>query len=84
VLVGRSSELKELGNIVDQARSGASATLVIRGEPGVGKSVLLHELESIAHDFRVIRTEGTESELTLDYRLAWSPLSGVPPGPSQC
>ena len=67
VLLGRSSELKELHEIVDLVRSGGSATLVIRGEPGVGKTVLLDELKTLAHDFRVIGTDGIESELQLDY-----------------
>jgi DNA-binding CsgD family transcriptional regulator len=67
VLVGRSFELGELRHITERARSGDSATLVIRGEPGVGKTVLLDELETLAYDFRVIRTGGVESELKLDY-----------------
>jgi DNA-binding CsgD family transcriptional regulator len=67
MLVGRSSELVGLRDVIDQARSGGSATLVIRGEPGVGKTVLLDELESLAHNFRVIRTSGIESELQMDY-----------------
>ncbi len=67
VLVGRSSELEELGEVLERVRCGGSATLVIRGEPGVGKTVLLDELETLAHDFRVIRTDGIESELQLDY-----------------
>src|ERR1700722_18598137 len=67
MLVGRSSELEELRDVIERARSGGSATLVIRGEPGVGKTVLLDEVEALAHDFRVIRTDGIESELQLDY-----------------
>jgi hypothetical protein len=47
--------------------TGGGATLVIRGEPGVGKTVLLDELEALACDFRVIRTDGIESELQLGY-----------------
>ena len=67
VLVGRSSELEALAEVIDRVRSGGSASLVIRGEPGVGKTVLLDELVNRAHDFRVIRTEGIESEFQLDY-----------------
>jgi hypothetical protein len=46
-----------------------SATFVIRGQPGVGKTDLLDELETLPHDFRVIRTDGIESELQLDYAM---------------
>jgi DNA-binding CsgD family transcriptional regulator len=67
VLVGRRPELKELHGVTERARSGVGASLVIRGEPGVGKTVLLDELETLAHDFCVIRTDGIESELQLDY-----------------
>jgi hypothetical protein len=89
VLVGRSSELEELRNVADQARSGGSATLVIRGEPGVGKTALLNELETLADDFRVIRTGGIESELLLDYaalhRLVLPFMDRIPqlPGPQR-
>jgi AAA ATPase domain len=67
MLVGRGPELEQFRHVVDRARSGRSATLVIRGEPGVGKTALLDELENLAYDFRVVRTEGIESELQLDY-----------------
>lgn len=67
VLVGRGPELKELYGVTERARSGVGATLVIRREPSVGKTVLLDELESLAHDSCVIRTDGIESELQLDY-----------------
>jgi DNA-binding CsgD family transcriptional regulator len=67
VLLGRSAELRKLHHVLDRARSGDSAALVLRGEPGVGKTALLDELETFAPDFRVIRTEGIESELRLDY-----------------
>jgi len=40
-LVGRSRELAAVGAFLDQARSGG-AVLLISGEPGVGKTVLLN------------------------------------------
>jgi DNA-binding CsgD family transcriptional regulator len=89
MLVGRSSELQELHQVVDGARSGESVTLVIRGEPGVGKTVLLDELATIAHDFRVIRLDGVESELQLDYaalhRIVLPFVDRIPqlPGPQR-
>jgi DNA-binding CsgD family transcriptional regulator len=67
VLVGRSSELAKLGGIVDEVRSGGSSALLVRGEAGVGKTVLLDELVRLADDFLVIRIEGIESELQLGY-----------------
>lgn len=57
MLLGRSSELRELRDVADRARSGGSATLVVRRDPGVGKTVLLDEPAALAHDFRLIRTD---------------------------
>jgi Cdc6-like AAA superfamily ATPase len=37
---GRTSERQELDRLLDKARAGESATLVIRGEAGVGKTAL--------------------------------------------
>jgi DNA-binding CsgD family transcriptional regulator len=66
-LVGRDREIGALRDLVDRARSGSGAALVVRGEPGVGKTVLLDELEGLAHDFQIIRAEGIESEVKLGY-----------------
>jgi DNA-binding CsgD family transcriptional regulator len=86
VLVGRSSELQELREVVARARAGGGTTLVLRGEPGVGKTVLLDELETIATDFRIVRTEGIESELQLDYaglhRIAFPFIDRIPELPA--
>ena len=43
-LTGRSSELSVLDRLVDAVRAGQSQVLVIRGEPGVGKTALLDYL----------------------------------------
>jgi AAA ATPase domain len=54
MLVGRRFELEALAEVINLVRSEVSASLVIRGEPGVGKTVLLDELENLAYDFRVV------------------------------
>jgi DNA-binding CsgD family transcriptional regulator len=41
VLVGRGAEISRFRRAVDKAASGRAAVVVIEGEPGVGKSVLL-------------------------------------------
>ena len=39
--LGRTSECEHLDGVLAQARDGRSAVLVVRGEPGVGKTALL-------------------------------------------
>ena len=40
-LVGRSTEREVLDGLLARLRAGESGVLVLRGEPGVGKSALL-------------------------------------------
>ena len=40
-LLDRHGERAVLDGVLDQARGGSSAVLVVRGEPGIGKTVLL-------------------------------------------
>ncbi len=47
-LVGRERELGELRDALETSRSGSGRTVLIGGEPGIGKSRLADELASIA------------------------------------
>ena len=67
MLLGRKDELAVLADVITQGRSGGSATIVLSGEPGVGKTELLNALVGLGDDFLVVRTEGIESELQLGY-----------------
>ncbi|WP_041369665.1 helix-turn-helix transcriptional regulator [Nakamurella multipartita] len=64
MLVGREPERQLLGALVEGARRGLAGTLVVRGEPGVGKSALLEELVAGA-DATVLRTQGVAVEAPL-------------------
>src|ERR671918_793546 len=64
-LVGRTSEQVALGSLVEQARSGLSGVLVVRGEAGIGKTSLLDAVASSATGFDVVRLVGIESEMRL-------------------
>ena len=66
-LMDRLVERKALGGVLDAARNGLSAALVVRGEPGVGKTSLLDNAVDSAHGFRVVRIAGVESEMELPY-----------------
>jgi DNA-binding CsgD family transcriptional regulator len=66
-LVGRAVECERLDQLLRAAREGLSGTLVLRGEPGVGKTSLLQYLAASAPDFQVARVGGVESEMELSF-----------------
>ncbi len=61
-LLGRDGEREAIGRLVSSALLGVSATLVITGEPGVGKTVLLEDAVSTLDGMRVLRATGLEAE----------------------
>ena len=66
-LIGRDAERAALGRLLDGARDGESRTLLLRGEPGVGKTALLDDMIGSARDFRVLRAVGVDSEMELAF-----------------
>ncbi len=54
-----------LDRLVDAVRAGESRALVVRGEPGVGKTALLEYLAEQASGCRVVRVAGVQSEMEL-------------------
>ena len=66
-LFGRTGELETLRELIANVRSGQSAVLVLRGEPGIGKTALLQSLIRQASGFRVARGVGVESEMELPF-----------------
>ena len=67
-LVGRADELAGLSACLDAVGEHGSA-LVLRGEPGIGKSVLLDAACAAGREraFRILRTAGVETESELAY-----------------
>jgi DNA-binding CsgD family transcriptional regulator len=66
-LVGRQRERAVLGRLLETARDGRGAVLVVHGDPGVGKTALLEWVAEAGGDFRVVRAAGVEGEMELDY-----------------
>jgi DNA-binding CsgD family transcriptional regulator len=66
-LFGRTRELDILRRLIANARNGQSAVLVVRGEPGIGKTELLRHLVAEASGFEVARVAGVESEMELPF-----------------
>jgi DNA-binding CsgD family transcriptional regulator len=68
VLHGRDEERARLATLLDDARSGHAGTVLLHGEPGVGKSALLEDLvASAGGDVLVLRAQGMESEAPLPF-----------------
>jgi hypothetical protein len=65
--MGRRSECDVLDRLIESARSGSSRSLVVRGEPGVGKTALLDYLAAHASGCRVARAAGVQSEMELAF-----------------
>ena len=68
-MTDRLSERAELDRLVDAVRAGESGALVVRGDPGVGKTVLLDHLAGRASGSgcRVARAAGVQSEMELAF-----------------
>ncbi|MDT5202271.1 MAG: hypothetical protein QOH34_3793, partial [Mycobacterium sp.] len=67
MLWGRLHECEVLDRLLDAVRGGESGALVVRGEPGVGKSALLDYAAARASGCRVARTAGVQSEMELAF-----------------
>jgi DNA-binding CsgD family transcriptional regulator len=66
-LRGRQRECEALERCIEGARDGHGNALVMRGEPGVGKSALLDYLVEQSAGCRVERLAGVESEMELPF-----------------
>ena len=66
-MTGRLSERGVLDRFVAGVRTGEGRALVLRGEPGVGKTVLLDYLAGRASGCRVVRAVGVQSEMELAF-----------------
>jgi DNA-binding CsgD family transcriptional regulator len=67
VLFGREKDCQAIDQLVSQAQGGKSGTLVIRGEPGIGKSALLEYARRQTNRMTVLRATGVESEAELPF-----------------
>jgi AAA ATPase domain len=66
-LLGRGPERDRLDRILADARAGLSGTVVLRGEPGVGKTSLLDYAQAAAGGMTVLRVDGIETEFEFSF-----------------
>ena len=62
-LIGRQGEIETLNRSLETATGGMSAVLVVRGEPGIGKTALVEHVIEARPDIHVARVKGIESEM---------------------
>ena len=67
VLVGREEALERVAWVVSGARAGRGGGLVLRGDPGSGKTALLRAAADSADGMRVLRCTGTQGEWQLPF-----------------
>ena len=67
MLYGRDQERARIGALLEGARASRSGVLVLRGEPGIGKTALLEDARDRATDMHVLTARGVESESELPF-----------------
>jgi DNA-binding CsgD family transcriptional regulator len=74
MLVGREAEQRQIDQLLWQAAAGSSGVLVLRGDPGIGKTALLEYAASQAGPMRILRATGIEAETGLGFAGLYSLL----------
>ncbi|HZV52758.1 MAG TPA: AAA family ATPase [Candidatus Dormibacteraeota bacterium] len=80
MLLGRAQECARVEAVLETARSGQAAALLLTGEPGIGKTAILRHAVERARGFRVLHAVGVQVEASWPYAglhaLLW-PLVGL-------
>jgi predicted ATPase len=90
VLIGRSDEVEQLGELLAEARAGSGRLAFVLGEAGIGKSRLLRETETSARDLgmRVLTGRAVPGGTHIPFRplaeavQSWTRVQGVPDDPA--
>src|ERR1700760_4642959 len=80
MLLDRLPERAALSRLLEAARAGRSGVLVMRGEPGIGKTALLEYAVESAAGLRVARVAGVESEMELAFAALQQLCAPLPGG----
>src|SRR5262249_24436072 len=65
--MGRARERAALDELINRVRGAEGASLVMRGEAGVGKTALAHYFADRASGCGIARIAGSESELAMPF-----------------
>jgi DNA-binding CsgD family transcriptional regulator len=83
VIWSRDEEMAAIGRLIDSARAGRGGGLIVRGEPGIGKSALLGYAHDQAEGMRVLSAAGAQAESALGYAVLHQLLRPVLPAVSK-
>jgi DNA-binding CsgD family transcriptional regulator len=67
MLFGRERECAVIESLLEGGRASRSGILILRGQPGVGKTALLEDAAASASDMQLLRGRGIESESELAF-----------------
>ena len=67
MLYGREVERAQVAALLEAARASRSGALILRGEPGIGKTALLEDARAQAGEMHVLAPHGVESESELPF-----------------
>src|SRR6516162_7910659 len=77
MLLGRKAEQDHLDLLLRRAQAGTSGVLVLKGDPGIGKTALLDYAAERAQSMQVLRATGIEMEQELGFAGLYSLLYPV-------
>src|SRR6476646_3965776 len=77
MLIGRDREREQLDALLTEARLGRSRALVVRGNAGIGKTLLLDYALQQASGFQVLHYTAVESEAELPFAGLQALLGGL-------
>jgi hypothetical protein len=66
-LMDRATETAALEGVLAAVRGGLSRVLVVRGDAGIGKTVLLEWAAGQAHDMQLARVAGIQAEMGMGF-----------------
>ena len=66
-LFGRENELQTIERLLDDARQRRGRSLLLHGDPGVGKTTLLGAAADATSGMRILRCSGVQSEASLAF-----------------
>jgi predicted ATP-dependent serine protease len=72
-LLGRDPERAAIDRLLDDARAGVGGALIVRGEPGIGKSALLDYARQRATPMAVLSAAGVEAASAIAGGIASCP-----------